>query len=370
MPRKELSMAEKVFRVVYYLNQFFGQEGGEEKAQISFLVKKGPIGPGSVLQKLLGAKGEVVATIICGDNYFAENAERAAQEGLELVKSFAPDLFFAGPAFEAGRYGIACGALCQRVQEQLAIPAITGAYVENPGVELYRRHTYICKTERSAAKMVESLTSMLRLGLKLVSNEVSPRVVSGENISRPEEDGYFPRGIIKNEFVEKTAAERGVEMLLAKLKGQPFQTETQIPKMKVVHIPPPIRKDLSSCEVALVTDGGIVPQGNPDGFKTRVNSAWGAYDLDRILPEDGSPEKIEIVHTGYSNVYVKENPSRLVPADVLRDLEKERIIGKLHRTLYSTTGNAGAEIRMSEIGGLIAGELKKKGVDAAILTST
>lgn len=363
-------MAGRVLKVVHYLNQFFGQEGGEEKAELPFSVKKGPVGPGTALQKLLGTKGEVVATVICGDNYFAENADRAAREGLALVQSFAPDLFFAGPAFEAGRYGIACGALCQTVQENLGLPAITGMYLENPGVELYRRHIYICKTDRSAAGMSESLNTMVRLGLKLVADEVNPRIVSGENIGRPEEDGYFPRGVIKNEFVEKTAAERGVDMLLAKLRGQLFQTETPVPKPKEIHIPPPIPKDLSSCEIALVTDGGMVPQENPDGFKTRMNSAWGSYDLDRMIPQDGATENFSIVHTGYSPVFVKENPSRLVPVDALRDLEKEGIIGKLHRTLYSTTGNAGSEVRMREIGGQIANELKRKGIDAAILTST
>src|SRR4030042_1718405 len=91
--------------VVHYLNQFFGQEGQEEKADMKFVVKPGPVGPGLALQKILGEKGQVVATIVCGDNYFAEHMEEAAAEAIKLIAPYNPDLFFAGPAFEAGRYG-------------------------------------------------------------------------------------------------------------------------------------------------------------------------------------------------------------------------------------------------------------------------
>ena len=95
-------MAEKKLRVVHYLNQFFGQIGGEEKATAGFVVKEGPVGPGLALQKELGDRAEIVATVICGDDYFAGNPDKNAEEGLKLVASYQPDLFFAGPAF-AGR---------------------------------------------------------------------------------------------------------------------------------------------------------------------------------------------------------------------------------------------------------------------------
>ncbi len=46
-------------------------------------------------------EAEIVATIICGDSYFAENLEEAQKEILEMIKPFSPDLFVAGPAFNA-----------------------------------------------------------------------------------------------------------------------------------------------------------------------------------------------------------------------------------------------------------------------------
>ena len=65
-------MPERKFRVVHYLNQFFGGIGGEDKAGIPPFVKEGPTGPGNFLQKIWRDSAEIVATVICGDNFFAE----------------------------------------------------------------------------------------------------------------------------------------------------------------------------------------------------------------------------------------------------------------------------------------------------------
>ncbi len=69
------------YKVVHYLNQFFGQIGGEEKAYIPPLIKEGAIGPGKALQQALGEEGEIVATVICGDGYFADNIDVASRKG-------------------------------------------------------------------------------------------------------------------------------------------------------------------------------------------------------------------------------------------------------------------------------------------------
>ena len=69
-------MAEQL-RVVYFVNQFFGGVGGEEKANTPVEVRKGPIGPARLFQQLLGEDGAIEATIICGDNYFNEQREQA-----------------------------------------------------------------------------------------------------------------------------------------------------------------------------------------------------------------------------------------------------------------------------------------------------
>ena len=354
-------MSQTSLKIVHYLNQFFGQEGGEDKAHIGFMVKEGPIGPGIALQNILGDRGRVIATLICGDNYFAENVEKVAEEGLELIKPFAPDLFFAGPAFGSGRYGISCGGICKIVQEKFQIPAISGMSEENPGVDLFRKDIHICKTGKAAGKMVDSLNLMVRLGLKLALKEGTPK---------PSIDNYFSRGVIENEYTDKTAIARGVDMLLAKIQGRPFQSEVALPEFQPIVPPAPIKKDLSDCELALISDGGLTQKGNPDGFAGRGNTVLAAYDMDRFFPEDYTSDQYEIVHTGYSPDYVLENPNRLVPVDIMRELEREKVIGKLHQTFYSTSGNGGLRKRCTEMGEEIVGRLRSEAVDGAILTST
>src|SRR4051812_10162391 len=139
-------MAGQGLRVALYLNQFFGQGGGEEAAGVGPSLTTEPVGPGRALAGLLRAPDDLVGIVICGDNYFAEQPERATTEILALLETLHPDLFLAGPAYNAGRYGVACGALCRAVAERLSIPTVTGMYRENPGVDLYREHALIVET--------------------------------------------------------------------------------------------------------------------------------------------------------------------------------------------------------------------------------
>ncbi len=42
-------------RVVHYLNQFFGGQGGEEAAHLAPSIQDGAVGPGRLLEQVLGA---------------------------------------------------------------------------------------------------------------------------------------------------------------------------------------------------------------------------------------------------------------------------------------------------------------------------
>src|SRR5688572_27042450 len=156
-------MNQKI-RVVHYLNQFFAQIGGEEKADIGLALKDGPVGPGRALQQALGESGEVVATVYCGDNYFAEHQEDVIDNICRRIGAYKPDLLIAGPAFESGRYGIACGAICQAAQQRLGIVAVAGMDEDNVGASLNRKNIYIINSGSTIARMVPALQRMAALG--------------------------------------------------------------------------------------------------------------------------------------------------------------------------------------------------------------
>jgi glycine reductase len=243
-------------------------------------------------------------------------------------------------------------------------------YEENPGVEMYRKHAFICKTGNSARDMAESIASMTRLAFKLLSGEKELTLVSRENLPKPDEYGYFSRVILRNEYTDRSAAKRSVDKLLAKMKGSAFESEVILPKFEKIEPPPPVR-DLRASEIILISDGGLVPKGNPDGLSGRGNLRWTKYEIETFLPEKFDSSDYEIAHTGYFPVQVLEDPNRLVPADAMREFVKEGKVGKLHPTFFSTSGNATASRRCAEMGEEMGAEIKKRGgIDAVILTST
>ena len=77
-----------------------------------------------------------------------------------------------------------------------------------------------------------------------------------------------------------------------------------------------------------------------------------------------------MVHVGYDSHLVGEDPHRLVPLDIMRELEKEGIIGKSPDAFYSTVGVATSSANSIKMGTAIAEKLKKEGVSGVILTST
>ncbi len=347
-----------MIKVVHYINQFYAGIGGEEKADYKPEVREEPVGPGTQLNSLFKGEAEVVATVICGDSYFNENIEEAKNTILEMVKKYDADVFVAGPAFNAGRYGVACGTIAKEVEEKLNIKVLTAMYEENPGVDLYKKSLYILKTKKSAVGMRKALPVMAKLALKMGK---------GEEIGLPEEEGYIERGIRKNYFSEERGSKRAVNLLVKKLKNEEFVTEFKMPVFDRVE-PNKAVEDISKCKIAIVTSGGIVPKGNPDHIESSSASKYGKYDIEGFM--DLNSETHETAHGGYDPNYANEDSDRVIPVDVLRKMEKEGKIGSLHRYFYSTVGNGTAVASSKKFGNEIVNQLKEDGVDAVILTST
>ena len=345
-------------KIVHYINQFFAQIGGEEQADHPAELFEGAKGPGLAFMQAFGDEAEIVSTIVCGDGYFNENIDSMLALVLGWIEEVRPDLVIAGPAFNAGRYGVACGAVAAAVQERLGIPAISGMYVENPGVDMYKDKVVIASTKNSAAGMRDAVKVMAPLALKLAR---------GEALGASCEDGYIPQGVRVNFFESQRGSKRAVDMLLAKLAGKPFTTEYPMPAFDRVD-PQPAVADLSRATIALVTSGGIVPHGNPDSIESSNASRYGEYDIAGI--DDLTSEAFETAHGGYDPTYANQDADRVLPVDVMRELEREGAIGKLYDKFYSTVGNGTAVASAKAFAEEIGATLKANGVDAVLLTST
>lgn len=345
-------------KVVHYINQFYAGLGGEEMANTKPQLREGIVGPGLAFSAAYKEDAQITHTIICGDSYFNENLKEASAEVLQMVSSLKPDLFIAGPAFNAGRYGVACATICDLVSKQLQIPVLTGMYRENPGAEMFKDKIYIVATKNSAVGMRDAAPKMAALSLKLAR---------GEKILSSAEEGYLPNGIRVNFFEKERGSKRAVNMLLKKLAGKEYETEFPMPDFDRVPANPAV-KDITKCKVALVTSGGIVPKGNPDKIESSSASKYGEYDITGVM--DLTADTYETAHGGYDPLYANQDADRVLPVDVMREFEKEGLIGKLHNKFYTTVGNGTAVKSAKKFAAEYSQILKADGVDVVILTST
>src|SRR6056297_1347269 len=276
-------------KAIVYLNQFFGQIGGEDVADHEPEIRDEKVGAAMLYDQLLD--GEVSHTIICGDNFVGSNEEEAVDRILGFLEDKEFDIFFAGPAFQAGRYGNACGSIGKAVKEEFDVPVISSMNVENPGVEMYKKDIYIFPGGHSAAKMRDDVKKMTDFGNK---------ILNGEELLPADEEGYYIRGIRHQYFLEDEtpAYERAIDMLLKKINGEEFESELPIPELDRVEIAEPV-EDLSEATIALVTSGGIVPVDNPDKIQSASATRWGKYNIDGMEKlKNREAEAFKTIHAG------------------------------------------------------------------------
>lgn len=327
-------------------------------------VADGAAGAARGLQQQLGERGQVVATLYFGDNYFHEHKEQALNAIIAALEKQNADVVVTGPAFNAGRYGLACVEICQTVSEKLGLRCVTGMEPENPGVGVYRDYhndkVFLLPTGESAAGMTRALTALAPFACRLAA---------GDEIGPARIEGYLPRGIRRLVRAERSGADRAVEMLLAKLAGKPFTTEIPMEVWDKVEPAAPLA-DAAAANLAVICTGGVVPWGNPDGFKTYRNTFWRKYNFAELKSLEAG--KWEAVHGGYNVAFMNRNPHYGMPLDALRQLEADGKIGrgKLYPAYYVIPGNQGSPAVMRRVGQEIAADLKKDGVNGVLLVAT
>lgn len=338
-------------KIVHYINQFFAGIGGEDSADSGPEIKNEPLGPGRKLNSLLGEEHEIIATVCCGDDYAASN-EDAAKEILELVEGAGAEMLVAGPAFTSGRNGIACGRVAAAAAAA-GLKALAAMHPDNPGVD-DAAPAPVVPTGETAREMKDTLEAMADAIAKLAAGESIPNAIKAKG----------PR---KNRMAKESAATRAVALTLKRLAGDTSANEIPLPDFDTVEPAPPI-EDPAEALIALLTEGGLVPDGNPGRLESSRATRWLRYSLDD--KESMASGEFQSIHGGFSTVVANEDPNRILPLDVAREMEKEGRIGRLHSEYLVTVGNGMPIDSASGFGVEWAEELRKAGVQAAILTST
>ena len=350
--------------IIVYINQFFGGFGGEDKAELEPQFIEGvyreskPL-PSIQYQNLTNYT--VSHTIICGDNYISSNSDKAIETILDFLSDKKFDLFIAGPAFQAGRYGVACGSLAKAIQDKFGVLALTSMHQENPGVDMFKKEVIIFKGGHSAGSIRKDIPNLAKYAKKILNNE---KLLSAD------EEGYFARGIRKQVFIDEAASDRAVDMLINKVNNQPFQTELPIPKIEKIPVAKPI-KNLATATIALVTTSGVVPVGNPDKIQSASATRWGSYDVEKYdsLPNRNA-KGFMTIHAGYDPSAGDEDPNILLPWDALKRYEKEGKIKKAFDRFYSTVGTGTTQKEAARMAQEIIEKLKQNHVNGVLMTST
>ena len=229
---------------------------------------------------------------------------------------------------------------------------------ENPGADMFKKDIITVQTGNSAATLRKSLPKIVNLIKKMAT---------GEEILGPSAEGYLERGIRVNYFAEKRGATRGMDMLIKKMAGEPFETDLPMPKFDRV-APADAITDIKNAKIAVVTSGGVVPQGNPDHIESSNATKYGTYSIEGM--DSMSPEDFTTIHGGYDRQFVMKNPNLVVPLDVLRELEKAGEFGELVNYFCTTTGTGTATGSAAKFGDSIGKKFVEDHVDGVILVST
>ena len=340
-------------RIVHYVNQFFAGIGGEDSAGTGPELRDGALGPGRKLATLLGDEHEIVATAICGDDYAASHAEFAA-ELIAQARERGAEMIVAGPAFTSGRYGMACARITAAASEA-GLHGLASMHPENPGLG-EAAGTAVVESGETARQMKDSLERFAAAALKMAA---------GEELTA--QDGRIGPVARTNRLAEKSAAERAVALVLTRLGGDRDATEIPLPDFDSVTPAAPV-DDITEALVALVTEGGLVPAGNPDRLESARASKWVRHSLDGL--DSAESGAFESVHGGFSTQWANADPNRILPLDVAREMEREGAIGRLHGEYLGTTGNGTTVADARRFGMEWAAELRQAGIQAAILSAT
>jgi glycine reductase len=278
---------------------------------------------------------------------------------LAAIAELQPAVVFAGPAFDAGRYGLACAALGQACVERCRIPVVSGMAPENPGTLTGRQALYIVPTSSTAADMPHVLKQMVAIGLQLAR---------GEEPGPAAQAGYLPRGYRQAVRHERPGAQRAFDMLVARLAGRPWQSEIPVMAYDAITPLPPLT-ELRQVKIGLVTSGGLVPRGNPDRQVAGGARQCFRYSLEHL--DALSVADWESVHGGFNpSVLNTHNPNYALPVHIMRALEADSVIGSLYPYFYSTVGNGTMVAVAKRMAAEIGPDFQRGGVNAVLLVAT
>ena len=161
-------------KVLMIFDQIQAGMGGKENAHQALGGKMIPIGSASMLEPALKAEdGKIVATIYCGDAFFAENEEEVTRKVVGMTKKINPDVVICGPAFNYKGYAAMSAKLAKAIEANTDIPAVAAMSQENDEtIAEFKDSVNIVKMpKKGGIGLNDSLRHICQLAHKKVNKE-------------------------------------------------------------------------------------------------------------------------------------------------------------------------------------------------------
>ena len=132
----------------------------------------------------------------------------------------------------------------------------------------------------------------------------------------------------------------------------------------------PLSKPLHAATVALVTSAGISRKSDKpfDMEREKREPNWGDPSY-RAIPAGSTEADIEVNHLHINTDYIQQDINVMLPLQRMAEFEKEGVVGRLAPTAYSFYGfQWGRDEFLTEAFAPIARQMRKEGVDAALMT--
>ena len=249
----------------------------------------------------------------------------------------------------SARAATATRAACSRAKlGRRGMPVVAAMTPDSPGVLAAEGAAYIVPTGSNVAGHARGAA-----GRGLARDRGS---AAGEPIGARRREGYLPRGLRANALADRTgAAARGRSAAgeARRRRAHRGRAERRPRRRR----PPPVA-DLTSVRLALVTEAGCVPQGNPDRLPTRHANVWLRYPIAGV--DSLAADEYESVHAGFDTTAANADPNRLVPLDAARELERDGAIATpARRLLHDDAASTRRSPRRRKFGQEIAAELRE-----------
>ena len=343
--------------VVHYLNQFFAGLGGEEAAGHEPVRLDGPQGPGRGAGRRRGSPRRDARL---RRRPFRRARGRGPRTLLAWIDELEPDVLVCGPSFGSGRYGYACGVLAREAGRR-GIPVVAAMTPDSPGVLAAEGAAYIVPTASNVAGMRAVVPVMAGLAARLAAGEP---VLGG-----PEEEGYLPRGLCASNTTRRPARAPRVRSAWC-WRNSPAMCAPRSTHRRPGGARHRRRADVVDCPtLALVTEAGCVPQGNPDRLPDPACERVAPVSdrRRRLARRRGTYGARGVRHHGEANA--RPEPARAAGRRA-RARRAEGRFGRVHDEFFTTSGVDTPVATAAKFGQEIAAEIREAGVDAVILTGT